>query len=126
MRRLENFSADIPASLQRADYILTRYGRWAMARRVHHRCGSAEGAYRAPQNDSDRVPRELVMPLHDAMRAQRALAKVPMLERMVLAILYIPQRMPVEAQLRRLRVQPSQARERHLYGLRVFADIHGA
>ncbi len=116
----ENFAADIPPELREADELLTRYGRWACDRRHRRRCGSAEGRYRAPANDDDRQPRELLQPDFEALQCQRALARVPDLERVVLTVLYVPQRMPVELQLRLLRVPPRLCRERQLRGLRMF------
>lgn len=121
----ENFASDIPESLQDADQILSRYGRWAMDRRRIRRCGSAEGQFRAPQDDEDRTPRELLMPNYEALGAQRALARVPDRERAVLVILYVP-RPPwtVEAQLRVARIPARLCRERHLCGLRMFWNLY--
>ena len=119
-RPLENIAADIPLDLRTADELLTRFGRWAMHRHRKQRCASAEGMYRTPPNDDDRQPRELVMPAIDAMAVQRALAGVPDRERVVLEILYVPRRFPVQAQMRRLRIPPRLAQERHLLGLRMF------
>ncbi len=116
----ENFAADIPAHLREADELLTRYGRWACDRGRRRRCGSAEGRYRSPANDDDRQPREVLQPDLEALQCQRALARVPDLERVVLTILYVPQRLPVEQQLRLLRVPPRLCRERHLRGLTMF------
>ena len=124
MRRV-SVTADIPSELIAADVALHKYGRWAMDRRRVLRCGSAEGRYRAPQNDDDRTPREMLFGPDEAVRVQRALARVPERERVVLAILYVP-RPPwsIEAQLRIARVPPSACRERHLHGLRMFANIY--
>lgn len=116
----ENFAADIPLGLREADELLTRYGQWARDRMHRRRCGSAEGRYRAPANDDDRQPREVLQPDFEALRCQRALARVPELERVVLAVLYVPQRIPVEVRLRWLRIPPRLCRERHLRGLRMF------
>ena len=46
--------------------------------------------------------------------------RVPDQERVVLTILYVPQRMPLEQQLRLLRVPPRLCRERHQRGLQMF------
>ena len=100
------------------------YGRWAMNRAKAQRCGSAEGRFRAPANDDDRQPREVMMPMLNALAAQRALARVPDLERKVLAILYVPNRLPAEAQLRMAMVPPRLSQERHLAGLRMFSNIY--
>jgi len=48
------------------------------------------------------------------------MARVPDLERVVLTILYVPQRLPVEQQLRVLRVPPRLCWERHQRGLQMF------
>ena len=119
-----NIAADIPPSLADADELLRRYGRWAMHRHRKHRCASAEGQYHAPPNDDDRQPREQLMLNVDALACQRALARVPNLQRLVLAILYVPNRLPAEAQLRMLRIPPRLSQERHLSGLRIFEHVH--
>ena len=124
MIRDANIAADIPAELRGADDLLTRYGRWAMHRHKKQRCASAEGMYRIPPNDDDRQPREVLLANFDAMTVQRALARVPDRERIVLAVLYVPQRLPPQAQLRILRIPPKLARERHLHGLRMFSNLH--
>ena len=112
--------AELPSDLIPADITLRQYGRWAMDRLKRRHCGSAEGRYRAPQDDADRSPRESLMPPHDAMRAQRALQAVPEAYRLVLSILYVPKRHPVEAQLRKARIPPRLAQERHAAGVRMF------
>jgi hypothetical protein len=115
-----NLAADIPLELREADELLMHYGRWARDRRRLHRCGSAEGRYVSPPNDDDRVPGEIVMPTPLAMVCQRALTWVPERERVVLAVLYIPRKVPAEVQLRRLRISPRMSQERHLLGLRIW------
>jgi hypothetical protein len=124
IQRRENIACDIPKSLLEADDILTRYGRWAITRGGRRRCGSAEAAYRPPQNDDDRQPRELVMDMLDALAVQRALARVPDLQRVVLAILYVPRRVPAAVQLRLLHIPPRLSRDRHLTGLRMFWSLY--
>ena len=98
----QNLAAEIPLDLREADELLAKYGRWAKDRRRYERCGSAEGAYKAPPNDDDRQPKMPTLTLSDAMACQRALAGVPQAERIVLGVLYIPRKVPVEVQLRRL------------------------
>ena len=127
----QNLAAEIPLDLREADELLAKYGRWAKDRRRYERCGSAEGAYKAPPNDDDRQPKMLTLTLSEAMACQRALAGVPQAERIVLGVLYIPRKVPVEVQLRRLNVPPRLSRERHLSGLRMWwnrlrlrVDIH--
>lgn len=117
-----NIAADIPASLRDADETLTRYGRWAMARQTRRTCGSAEGRYKSAPNDDDRQPRENIMPQLDALAAQRALSRVPEMYRIVLAVLYIPQRLPPMAQFRILHIPPRLSQERHLVGLTIFKN----
>lgn len=117
-------AAEIPAGLRDADEVLVRYGRWAMHRHKKQRCGSAEGMFTTPPNDDDRQPREMLMPGYQAIDVQRALYRVPELQRVVLAILYVPQRIPAVVQLRRLHIPPRLSRERHIDGLRMFANIH--
>ena len=123
-----NLSADIPERLRDADELLTRYGRWAMYREARRRCGSAEGHYKPPPNDDDRKPREQIMNLQTAMDCQRALARVPDVERTALTILYIPQHfngrlVPVEMQCRLLRLPPRLMQDRHLRGLTMFNNL---
>ena len=116
----QNLAAEIPLDLREADELLAKYGRWAKDRRRYERCGSAEGAYKAPPNDDDRQPKMPTLTLSEAMACQRALAGVPQAERIVLGVLYIPRKVPVEVQLRRLNVPPRLSRERHLSGLRMW------
>lgn len=123
-----NLSADIPPSLRDADDLLARYGRWAMYRAPKRACGSAEGNYKAPANDDDRKPREQLMSQQDVLDCQRALAKVPDVERVALTILYIPQHIngrlvPAAVQCRLLRLPPRLMQERHLRGLRMFDNL---
>lgn len=125
-RPLEPIAGDIPDSLKDADETLTHYGRWAASRLRRRTCGSAEGAYRAAPTDEDRAPRYLGLTNQHAMAAQRALARVPTLQRVVLVALYIPQRLPAEAQLRMLGVPPRLSRERHLSGLIMFRNNYQA
>ena len=122
----ENISSDIPVSLRYADDLLSAYGRWAADKPTRHRCGSAEGAYRPGAGEAleqRREGKQWSLRADEAMICQRALARVPDLERVVLVVLYIPRRVPAEAQLRRLHIPPRLARQRHLYGLRMFDNI---
>lgn len=118
-----NIAADIPLDLADADEALTLYGRWAADRESRRRCGSAEGHYR-PESwhalEDRRTPRGTGLTLQDALICQRALARVPDRERVVLAVLYIPRRTPPEVQLRILRIPPQLSQQRHLAGLRMF------
>ena len=124
MSRLKDLSAEIPLGLRRADELLHLYGRWAKDRRRRMHCGSAEGRYSIPPNEDDREPREMLMSTPDALVCQRALSKVPDIYRVVLAVLYVPQRRPIEAQLRQLRIPPRVSQERHLDGLKMFWNQH--
>lgn len=123
MVRPQQLYAHIPVELRRADDLLHRYGRWAKDRLRLYRCGSAERAYRSPPDDRDREPKPILMHVDQAMACQRALARVPELERVVLAVLYVPHRVPVDLRLRRLRIPPLVSRERHLRGLRMFDNL---
>ena len=118
-----NLTAEIPNDLHNADERLTCYGRWAMERLRRRSCGSAEGRYRSFQDDEDRAPREMLQHIDEALACQRALAKVPEQERKVLQILYVPGRLPIEAQLRLAHIPPRLCQERHLRGLRMFDNI---
>ena len=119
-----NIAAEIPFNLQEADERLMRYGRWAMERLRRRSCGSAEGRYRSFQDDEDRAPREMLQHIDEALACQRALARVPELERRVLGILYVPTKLPVEVQLRLAFIPPRLCQERHLRGLRIFENIY--
>jgi hypothetical protein len=119
----QDYTCEIPESLRTADELLTQYGFWARDRYRRHRCGSAEGKYRSFQDDEDRSPPPLLLHIDMAMKCQRTLARVPERERTVLAILYVPQRLPIEAQLRIKLIPPRLCRERQLLGLRMFENI---
>lgn len=126
--RRMNIAADIPPDLADADERLTAYGRWAADRDTQRRCGSAERLYRAESwqaLENRRAPRPLSTTLAQALACQRALARVADLERVVLAILYVPRRMPPDQQLRLLRIPPQLSQQRHLAGLRQFRVWHG-
>ncbi|MEH3087703.1 MAG: hypothetical protein PGN26_14480 [Xylophilus ampelinus] len=124
MSKREDIMARIPDDLLEAHDLLHRYGRWAMDRYQKRRCASAEGRYVAPPNPNDRDGEEMLLATDPAMAAHRALIAVPEQERRVLQILYIPQRLPVEAQLRIHRIPARAARERHLLGVRMFWTQH--
>lgn len=126
MSQRQQITAEIPHDLKDADELLIRYGRSVMDRHRKQHCASAEGRYSIPPNDDDREPREVLLPAPDAALVQRALFKVPERERQVLQILYVPQRLPVEAQLRIKRIPAKLAADRHLDGLRMFRNLHGA
>lgn len=111
--------ADLPAELQEADDILTRYGRWARGGGGGARCGSAEGAYRAPQDDEDRKPREPIMPALEVERCQKSLCQLPMMTLLVIQWLYIDVG-GTQAKMRKHDIQPRHMRERHLDGVQRF------
>jgi hypothetical protein len=128
MRKLLNYTAELPQELRQADQMLTAYGRWAKDRQKVHRCGSAEGRFRPPpdetvDDDARREPRETLMPTPDALQVHRALIRVEEVEREILQILYVPQRMRIEQQLRLRRIPGRLCQERHLRGLRMFANL---
>ena len=131
MTSRQDISSPIPPDLADADALLTKFGRWAMSRLTRRRCGSAEGQYRAKPDEEDRTPREIVMPTHEAMRVQSALAKVPQKWRLVLELLYVPRRAGTRIvdpaiMLRACRIPPRLSQARHIEGLRSFANIYGA
>lgn len=124
MSRRHQIAADIPIELAEADELLRKYGRSVMDRYKKMHCASAEGRYSIPPNDDDREPREVLLPASDVSLVQRALAALPEVFRTVLQILYVPKRLPAEAQLRRLQIPPKLSAERHLEGLRLFVGRH--
>jgi hypothetical protein len=122
-RPKQQIYAELPCDLEDADEVLQLYGQWAMDRGEKRRCGSAEGNYRAGGEGAREARREPVikkLSTEDALRCQSALRSVADAERIVLTILYVPQRLPAEAQLRLMRVPPQLSRVRHLAGLRTF------
>lgn len=131
---LEDIAADIPENLVRADELLTRYGRWAVSSgrggtpytvdRQFIREADRRESLEAYQRRRETALRELLLTVADAMRVQRALARVPDRERVVLAVLYVPKKIPPREQLRILRIPPRLSRERHLTGLRIFWNLH--
>jgi hypothetical protein len=120
--------ADIPLDLKEADELLHRYGRWALDRYSPGTCGSAERMYRPERGEqvleARREPREVLMPAAEAVNVQRALIRVPEMERIVLQYLYVPQRWPAHVMLAKAKIPPRLSRERHLAGLRMFHNIH--
>jgi hypothetical protein len=125
----EDLYSVIPAWLSFADEALAKYGRWAMDRNRIHTCGSAEGRYvpelqRGEALEFRREARESIIPTPDALKIHRALLAVPELQRKVLHILYVPQRMPIPQQLRLARIPPKLCQERHRQGLQMFANVY--
>ena len=53
----------------------------------------------------------------------RVLLLVPDVHRVVLHVLYVPDRLPVSVRLRMLGIPPRVCRERHERGLLVFANL---
>lgn len=111
--------ADLPAELHEADEILRRYGRWARPHVAYETCGSAEGNYKAPPNDEDRLPGQPILPPRDNERARKALISLPTMTRLILQWLYVH---PGSAQhyMRKHGLQPRHMRERHLSGVGEF------
>src|SRR5574337_1019453 len=78
----ENFAADIPPELRRADDLLTRYGRWATSYgarkgaptldRMFIREADRKESLEAWQRRREHVPHDPLMPTPDAMLVQRA------------------------------------------------------
>lgn len=132
--RLQAIAADIPADLFDADETLVRYGRWAVTGGRGGRAPTVDRQFR-PEMDRhesyaswaercSRPPSEMMMPMKSAMIVQRTLAKLPDRERIVLAALYVPRRIPAAVQLQILRIPPSHSRALHLIGLRRFDSWH--
>lgn len=116
---MQPYAAEIPEYLKDADEALTRYGRWVADRYRINTCGSAEGKYRSPQDDIDRLPR-IGYPEDEFWAAHRALQGVTPDERQVLHILYIRKKIPQAAQLRIAKIQHRVSADRHLRGLMQF------
>lgn len=110
---------DLPPELHEADDILTRYGRWARGGGSGARCGSAEGMYRAPQNDEDRQPREPTMPQLDVERARIAMGLLPAMTLLIIQWLYVDTG-NLHAKMRKFDIKPRHMRERHLDGVTLF------
>jgi hypothetical protein len=135
MRQPESLTGEIPSDLQDADATLTRYGKWATTfggrggapptlERRYIREADKKESLEAYQRRRAHVPSEPLMDTREALLAQRALARVPDRERIVLTILYVPQRLPPQAQLRILRIPANLCRVRHMAGLRMFRNVH--
>ena len=131
---VQSYAADIPPHLAKADDLLTRYGRWATSYGARKGAPTLDRQYirEADRSESleawkrrrEHVPAEPLMPTPDAMLVQRALQRVPDLERIVLTILYVPKRTPIDVLMRQVKVTPDLARRRHLDGLEKFGDNH--
>lgn len=134
MAPLEDIAAEVPERLAHADELLTRYGRWAVQSgrggtpytvdRQYIREADRRESLEAYQRRRESALRDMLLTVADAMRVQRALAKVPDRERIVLAVLYVPRKVPPREQLRILRIPPRLSRERHLEGLREFSRLY--
>lgn len=132
--RTETICAEVPPELADADDLLTRYGSWSVTRsrgglgntleRQYIREADRRESLEAYNRRRDGALRQVMMTPQDAMAVQRALARVPNRERVVLSVLYIPRRVSVVDQLRVLRIPASLCRERHLAGLRMFTKLH--
>lgn len=129
---LENIAADVPENLRPADDLLTRYGRWAVTGgrnrpatldRQFIREADRRESLEAYMRRREAVPNPL-LPMQQALSVQRALARVPERERIVLAVLYVPRKLSALSQLEILRIPPRLSRERHLAGLRMFDNIY--
>jgi hypothetical protein len=132
--RAESLCADIPPDLTAADDILSRYGKWATSGgrsaatsvlgRLYIREADPKESLEAYIRRRSQVPSSGGMSVVEALAAQRALARVPELERTVLVILYVPHRIPTAVRLRIAKIPPRLSRERHLHGLRMFNNLH--
>lgn len=125
---LERFAADIEPDLLWVDELLTRFGRWSQPRRGARTCGSLEGNYRPPARGNDdprRAPAQPGLTSAEAMAVHRTLQHLPAEHRTALGILYVPQRLPIQARLRIAKLTPRTCRELHAAGLRMFS-VHYA
>ena len=136
-RALERIAADIPADLAQADSLLTSYGRWAVTSSRGGRAHTLERQFNVASQQfgesleswrrrCSQVPTDPLMPTPVAMVVQRVLASLPDRERIVLAALYVPRRIPAAAQLQILKIAPQHSRALHLSGLRRFDALHTA
>jgi hypothetical protein len=127
---MRDFAAQIPPDLFEADHTLTLYGRWAAGfGRGARTCGSAEGDYRPGAGEVLQARREAgcaALSQEQRLAAQRALARVPEPERVVLSVLYVPRRFSIGAQLRLHQIPPSLSVDRHLRGLRMWWNLYQA
>jgi hypothetical protein len=135
-KRIESIACDIPPELLNADSILTGYGRWAVTSSRGGRPATLDREFR-PEMDKresyahwvercQQGPRDVLMPTPVAMLVQRVLASLPDRERIVLAALYVPRRIPATVQLQILHITPQHSRALHLSGLRRFDTLHRA
>jgi hypothetical protein len=134
-KRLECIAADIPPELAESDDVLTKYGRWAVTSSSRGgRPPTLDREFR-PEMDKresyanwvercQQGPRDVLMPTPVAMLVQRTMAALPDRERIVLAALYVPRRIPATVQLQILHIQPQHSRALHLSGLRRFDAMH--
>lgn len=110
---------EIPQDLKEADELLDKFGRWAQDRYRRQTCASAERLYKRPNNWGDDEIEPFV-PDFRAMDVHRALLLVPLRYRRILFAHYIPQRLPPEAQRRRMGVPGRVWDADHIAGLRMF------
>lgn len=122
-----DYAATLPRELHEADDVLTKYGRWAVARGGSRTCGSAEGQYRPEGGEALEARRTPSAPLTARQRvaAQRALARTPDPFRGVLAALYVPTR-PIGLSMRLLGIPPRLCQERHAVGLGIWWNLYRA
>jgi hypothetical protein len=111
---------EIPQDLSEADELLDKFGRWAQYRYKKQRCASAEGLYKSPNHWDGEEPMQPLMADFRAMDVQRALLLVTLRYRRILYAHYIPQRLPPEAQRRRMGIPGRVWDTDHVAGLRMF------
>jgi GNAT superfamily N-acetyltransferase len=69
---------------------LKNWARWAREGQKYNRCGSAEGAYRAPKNDDDRqINGAYRVDVRSAIKAERLIVLLPEVEGIILVEAYI-------------------------------------
>ena len=110
---------EIPSDLKEADELLEKFGRWAQDRYQKQRCASAEGLYKPPAWDGEE-PMVPFMADFRAMDVHRTLLMVPVRYRRILHAHYIPQRLPPDAQRRRMGLPERTWDGDHISGLRMF------
>jgi hypothetical protein len=111
---------EIPQDLSDADALLDKFGRWAQDRYRKQRCASAEGLYKSPDHWEGEEPMPAFMADFRAMHVHRALLQVPLRYRRILFAHYIPQRLPPDAQRRRMGIPMRMWDMDHVAGVRMF------
>lgn len=123
MTRLVWQRVEIPKDLTEADELLEKFGRWAQDRYRKQTCASAERRYKIPNHWGDGYIPSPPMPDFRAINVHRALLRVPYRFRRILFAHYVPQRLPMEAQRRRMGIPWRVWDADHVTGLRMFWNL---